>query len=92
MRVRSIREEIVCLGRPSLFASFGGVVDSLQVARGGGVEDVEPVRGIVVEVVPQLVHVLEPHVRVHVIEIFTCKQFLRKPQIIPNLRLSHPWS
>ena len=64
-------------------------MDSLQVAGGGGVEDVEPVRGIVVEVVPQLVHVLEPHVCVHVIEILTCKQFLRKTQIIPNLRLTH---
>ena len=49
-------------------------MDRLQVAGGGGVEDVEPVRGIVVEVVPQLVHVLEPHVRVHVVEILTCKR------------------
>ena len=56
-------------------------MDSLQVAGGGGVEDVEPVRGIVVEVVPQLVHVLEPHVCVHVIEILTCNRFLRKTKI-----------
>ena len=66
MRVRGVREEVVSLDTPVPL----GVVQRLEVARRGGVVDVDAELLVVaVDVVADLVHVLEPHICVAIVKI-----------------------
>ena len=66
MWVRGVGEEVVSLDTPGLL----GVVQRLEVARRGGVVDVDAELLVVaVDVVADLVHVLEPHICVAIVKI-----------------------
>ena len=71
VRVRGVGQEVVFLAAPALARSQRGIVHGFQVARGGRVKDVQPKRLVAVDVLLELVHVLEPHVGVHVVEVFS---------------------
>ena len=45
-------------------------MNALEVAGGGRVVDIDAVLVyVVVEIVPQLVHILKPHVRISIVEV-----------------------
>ena len=71
MRVRGVGQEVIFLAAPALAGSQRGIVHGLQVARGGRVKDVQAKRLIAVDVLLELIHVLEPHVGVHVVKVFS---------------------